>query len=480
MGDAALGGRPTVIRLTVRRFFCDVAECGKRTFAEQIPGLTMERVRSTALLRSQLTSIALSVAGRAGARLTGTLGIPTSRNTLLRLVAALPDPAVGVVKVLGVDDFAFRRGRTYGTVLINLDTHRPIDLLPDREAGTLAAWLAEHPGVEVICRDRASAYAQGARSGAPAAIQVADRWHLWHNLAGYVEKTINHHRNCLREQPVPSNIPEPVVGLAQDLDERAAAARSERFERRVFVQHARERFAAVQELKAEGLGIKPIMRELGLAKETVRKYYRAASADDILAKTHDGRGKVLEPFKPYLNERFNAGTTNATALFREITEHGYRGSLATVNSYLRPFRPVGAAPAATPLPPKVRDITRWILTHPDHLDDQEAIRLKGVLSRCPELEATARHVAAFAEMLTELGGEHLNEWIAAVQTDDLPHLKPFTAGIDADHAAVLNGLTLPHSSGAVEGHVNRIKMLKRQMYGRAGFALLRKRVLLAP
>jgi len=477
LADAAIGGRQVVIRLRVRRFVCNATDCPASTFAEQIAGLTSPHARRSPLARRLLEAIGLALAGRAGARLASSLGLPASRSTLLRLVRALPDPAVSGVAVLGVDDFALRRGRVYGSVLVDMATRRPVDLLPDREGSTFAGWLRAHPGTEVICRDRASAYADGARSGAPAAIQIADRWHLWHNLAGYVEKTVARHRACLREQPTA----EPVAAQAPvtDAQQAAAVVQAEQFEQRALVARTRERYAAVQALRAQGKGIKTIKRELGLAKETVRRFCRAASVEELLAKARDGRGRVLEDFKPYLHQRFNHGCTNTSQLFREIREQGYCGSLGTVIDYLRPFRGAGATPPAAPPPPKVRDVTCWILTHPNHLNDEEQIKLKEVLARCPHLDATATHVAAFGEMLTGLHGDRLDGWIAAVDADDLPGLHSFTTGLNHDHAAVRNGLTLPHSSGAVEGTVNRIKMTKRQMYGRAAFDLLRKRVLLA-
>jgi transposase len=478
LADAAVAGQRVQIRLRVRRFFCNAQGCGARTFTEQVAGLTTRYARRTVLLRGMLESIGLALAGRAGTRLAATLGLPASRSTLLRMIRALPDPQIGTVTVLGVDDFSLRRGQVFGTVLVDIDTGRPIDLLADREADTFAAWLGEHPGTEVVCRDRAGAYAEGARRGAPEAIQVADRWHLWHNLAEYVEKTVAAHHGCLRQ---PDGIaPEaPVEGSAADLADAAEAAQLQRMENSALITRTKARYQAIQALKADGKGIKTIMRELDLAKETVRRFYRADSVEELLTKPRAGRPSVLDAYKPYLHERWNAGITNASILHREITEQGYRGSRGTVAAYLAPFRALGAAPPPTPAVPKVRQITSWMLRRPEDLDTDEQLQLKQVLASCPHLDATATHVAAFAEMLTGRHGERLDSWMTAVDTDDLPHLHRFVTGLRRDYQAVHNGLTLAYSSGTVEGNVNRIKMIKRQMYGRAKFDLLRKRILLA-
>ena len=433
------------------------------------------------VLRGMLEAIGLALAGRGGARLAGRLGMPAGRSSMLRLVRALHDPEVRTVATLGVDDFALRRGHVYGTVLVDMDSHRPVDLLGDREADTFADWLRAHPGVEVVCRDRAGTYAEGARTGAPQAVQVADRWHLWHNLAGHVEKAVARHRGCLAEQPISAlqQQPEPEPDPGPDLPARAAEAAAERLEQTALVTRTRQRYAAVQELRAQGKGIKPIMRELGLAKETVRRFARAASVEDLLAKARDGRPSVLDEFKPYLHQRWNAGCTTVSTLVKEIHARGYHGSYATVSDYLRPFRELGSAPPARPAPPKVRDVASWMLRHPDNLHADEQVKLKEVLARSPHLDAAAGHVTGFAEMLTGRHGQRLDEWIAAVDAEDQPDLHSFTTGLKRDHAAVLNGLTMPHSSGPVEGAVNRIKVYKRQMYGRAKLDLLRKRVLLA-
>jgi transposase len=479
LADAAVAGQRVTLCLRVRRFLCRTNNCVVKTFAEQVEGLTTRYGRRTVLLAEMVTAIGVALAGRAGSRLAARLGLATGRNALLRLVRRLPDPEVGAVPVLGVDDFALRRNRSYGTVLIDMGTRKPVDVLADREADRFADWLREHPGTEVICRDRSGAYAEAAERGAPDAVQVADRWHLWHNLAEQVEKTVAAHHSCLREQEIEEEMaPEaPAESETADLVAAAEAVHADRRANSVLVARSTERFEQVQALKAQGKGIKPIMRELGLAKETVRKFYRATSVEEVTATSRAGRLSVLDEFKPYLHERFNAGITNVSALFREIREQGYRGGRGTVAGYLAPFRAVGAAPSAKPAVPKVRHVTSWMLHHPDDLDDDQQLQLTQVRTACPHLDAAAGHVTEFAKILTNQGGERLDEWMTAVEADDLPHLHRFVRGLRRDYQAVLNGLTLPHNSGAVEGNVNRIKMIKRQMYGRANFDLLRIRIL---
>jgi transposase len=479
LADAPVGGRRVLIRLAVRRFFCGNPDCPAVTFAEQVEGLTSRRARRTPPLRRMLAAIALALAGRAGSRLAAILDLTAGRSSMLRLVMALPDPQAGPVRVLGVDDFAFRRGRDYGTILVNAETGEPVDLLRDREAETFAEWLKEHPGAEVICRDRAGAYADGARQGAPEAEQVADRWHLYHNLSEHVDKAVARHRGCLQE-PVAEPEPQESAGArdASDLQQAAIAAAARRAEESALAVRTRQRHEQVQALRAQGKGIKPIMRETGLAKETVRRFYRAATAGELLAKVKDGRPSLLDDHKPYLRQRWNEGCTNVRQLHAELKERGYKGSYGTIRDYVLPFREAGAAPPAVPGPPKARDLASWILKHPGNLGDDEKEKLAQARERCPHLDALAGHVTEFAKILTGLHGDRLDDWIAAVEADDQPDLHSFARGLRHDHDAVLNGLTLPWSSGVVEGNVNRLKMLKRQMYGRATFSLLRKRVLL--
>ncbi len=491
--DGAAGGRPVLIVLQVRRFRCRNPECPAVTFAEQAVGLSERYRRRSVPLLGMLAGFGLELAGRAAARLAGTLGIAVHPSTVLRLVAAAPEPEITAApEVLGVDDFALAKGQVYGTVLVDMRTGDVIDLLPDREAATLEAWLKAHPGASVICRDRAGNYAEGARAGAPDAIQVADRWHRCHTRPEYAEKTGAGHRGCLKDQPGGgdadgNDAPGTAGTLEHEPPGQAAGAQimpdgsldACGRERRL-VTRTRERYAEIRGRLDAGESLSAISRATGLDRKTVQRFARAGSPGELLGKATSRESK-LDKFTPYLHQRWNEGVTDAAALHAELQQRGWTGSEQTVRRYVRPFRQAPAAPAPAPAVPKTRQITRWLLTRPDHLQAGEQAQLDVIRARCPHIDALAGHVTAFAEMMTaRTGSRDLERWLAAVEADDRSGLRSLAAGIRNDMQAVTNGLTLHWNSGKVEGTVNKIKMIKRQMYGRAGFGLLRKRVILHP
>jgi transposase len=466
--DLVIGGACLVIELAARRFRCVNPACSATTFAEQITGLTRPYARRTLPLQRVLTSIALALAGRAGVRLAAGLGIGVGRDTLLRLIRAIPDEPAGQVRILGVDDFAIRRGHRYGTVMVDLETRRPVDLIDGRDGDALAAWLGERPLPQVICRDRAGGYAEGSRQGAPDALQVADRFHLWQNLGQAVEKDVSAARGDLTAA---------LAAEARSKQTCDAPAVVNHRELKV-VTRTRRHHAAVHELLGQGLSKAAIARELDLHPATVRKFAGATTVDSLIAKNQQ-RSSILDGYHEHLHRRWNDGIRNATQLTREISQMGYTGTEQQVQRYVRRFRTgQSQITVPSPRPPSVRDITRWIMSDPDNLGKDDTAGLRAIRKRSKDLKRLTGHVQDFAVMMTQLEGHRLDTWITAVDKDSLTAVASFARNLRRDIDAVRNGLTLPYSSGPVEGHVNRIKMLKRQMFGRANLDLLRKRTLL--
>ncbi|MEU3558554.1 ISL3 family transposase [Kitasatospora sp. NPDC006786] len=473
-------GRPVVLALRVRRFVCRQASCPRRTFVEQAQGLTRRNGQVTERQRASAAGLGLALAGRAGSRMAALLGIRASRSTLLRRVMDLPDPAVGAPVAVGVDDFALRRGHVYGTVVTNAATHRVLDLLPDRDAAALVPWLAGHPQIEVLCRDRASAYADAASTAAPQARQVADRYHLWANLVSAVEKTVVDHRRCLHSLPAIAPEPEPrwETSLPGDPAPETAAVPVEPAGK--MAERRRLHHALVHGLLDQGLSERAVARHLGWSRNTVHRYAGAKRWQNMMKGPPRPRASILDPYKPYLERRWEetAGRITGLALLTEIRERGYRGG-HTLLAVWKKGRKRPDCPPPPPAPPTVRAAVSWLTRHPSGLTPDEELQRKTLLAHCPELETTAGLVRSFAEMLTLLEGHRLPEWITEAMTSGLRGISTFANGLNSDYDAVEAGLTTQWNSGHVEGAVNRIKMLKRQMFGRASFQLLRKRVLLA-
>ncbi|MFJ9251118.1 ISL3 family transposase [Streptomyces sp. NPDC101776] len=380
LADLAAAGQEVAIDLLVRRFLCLAAECRRRTFVEQVDGLTERFARRTPLLRRSLEKIALALAGRPGARLATHLSIPTSANSLLRLVRRLPDKQVGAApRVLGIDDFALKKGHVYGTIILDMETGERVDVLPDRTAETLTAWLRAHPGAEIVCRDRASAYAEAVRTACPDAIQVADRFHLWKNLCEAVEKCVATHRSCLAEPT--DDAPADATVAEQEVPGRPEGMR---------VIRRRERHTAVHALYDKGVPIQAISETLGLDRKTVRRYAHAATPEDATLGTGSRRYGQIHAYSPYLHRRWNEGCTDAARLHAEIVELGFIGSKRTVRRHLQEIRASGKPAPDKPKTLTVRTATWLITSHPDNLDESSTLKLKKLLPALPNSTPSPR------------------------------------------------------------------------------------------
>jgi transposase len=472
------------VHLRVRRFRCQNTTCPRRTFVEQAPTLAPRYARRSMLLTETLQQIGVALGGRPGAHLSGSLRRPVSRTTLLRLVRRLPLPEVPLVRVLGVDDWARKRGCTYGTILIDQERHTVVDLLPERTATALAAWLEAHPGVEIIARDRAGAYADGARRGAPGAIQVADRWHILVNLREALERLLMRKHAAVRAAAddvlsLPS--PAPPMVDSSTLPAPATADRATRVQRHQRERRAEryQRFEAVQALHEQGIGVHQIARTLGIGRNTVRRFLRAEGFPERQPR-RPGR-TFLTPYEPYLRERWAAGCRNIAVLWREVRVRGYAGGYSALYAHLVRWREQDGSTDRSSSSPRrfsVRQATWLLLRDPDELDPVEWAYLEALGQRCPEADCAGGLARSFVTLVRDRDQTALAPWVERVERSHLPELRGFAAGLRRDWAAVTAGLDLPWSSGQTEGQVNRLKLLKRQMYGRASFRFLRHRFLL--
>ena len=503
LADLPMIQRPVTLTLHVRRFFCDQMTCSQRTFCERLPDLVAAGARRTTRLRTEQRRLGLDVGGEAGARLAQRQGMPVSPAILLRLARHDPLPVAPTPRVLGVDDFSLRKGQVFGTILVDLERRQPIDLLPDRTSDSLATWLKQHPGVAIISRDRATEYADGATRGAPAAIQVADRFHLLQNLREALQRVLEQQVAAIEAAHAP--LAEPIVpaaaeqpALTEPLTVTASAdplVRRSRRERLQAASRARrhDRYTQVRTLHDQGVSIHAIARQLELSRQTVRRFLRA---DQFPAQgqRRTPRSK-LGPFVPYLRDQLATGNDNAAALWRALRDqHGYIGGRSQVTQWIANHRqlcPPGAGtvrrgrpPATQPPPPtprrrSARQVSWLFIRSFDHLDADEQQVVERLTQAVPALQTAYTLGTSFVTMVKTRDDAVYDGWISAAMQSGIGELQSFAVGLARDGAAVRAALRLPWSNGQVEGQVNRLKLIKRMAYGRAKFDLLRQRVLAA-
>jgi transposase len=477
--DLPSSGKAVELVLHMRRFFCDNRACPRRTFAEQVPTVAGSHAQRTVRLAELLRLLAMALGGEAGSRVVDRLSMRVSPDTLLRLIRQIP-PADSQVRlatprVLGVDDWALRKGRSYGTILVDLEQHRPVELLPERSAETLAAWLQAHPGVEIIRRDRCGMYAEGATRGAPTALQVADRWHLLQNLREALERVLESHPASLQ-----------AVALAV-----RPRSKGEEHRRHLHRSQRQGRYHQVLSLHNQGHSERRIARQLNLNRLTVSRYLRAGSFPERARRKTPC--SMLKAYESYLEQRWTAGQRNAMQLWREVKDRGYPGSSKLVRVWAYQKRNLPSAPSSTehapptlatpPVlthvlhPPSARQMVWLFVRPPKELSPQEKAHLSLMCQTSADVAAAYRLGQSFLNMVRERQAEALLPWLAAVQKDGPTALQGFVRGLRRDYAAVKAAFTEEWSNGQTEGQVNRLKLIKRQMYGRANFDLLRLRVL---
>jgi transposase len=497
LADLPWSGTPVRLRVRVRKFFCDEPACERRIFAERLGGVARVRARTTERQREALEWIAFALGGEAGARLARELGLLVSPDALLNRIRETFFSEGEDVRVVGVDDFGFRRGHASGTILVDLERRRVVDLFEGHSVESIARWLGQHPSVEVVGRDRSNVCREGANAGAPDALQVADRWHLLRSLALGLEEFLLRKRSALEgaaasergeeeEEPLPGSIDDDVSTLPVRLGRPYGSIEGpaqKRHERLV------ERWKHVRRLHLAGASAKDIAEWVETSRSTVYRYRELAEPPP--RPRYRRRASVLDPYLPYLLERWNEGCRSAKQLHTEIRERGYRHSIDTVNRLLSSFRYTeqqGKKPSHAPrakrgsiagASPTAKNVAALFMRRQEMLNGEQKAYLEKLCTSDAALADARRLTQEFAKMVRELEGEKLDRWLEEAEASGAAVMRKFAAGLRKDHEAVRAGLTESWSTGPVEGFITKLKLLKRQGYGRANFDLLRARALAA-
>ena len=442
LADLPWQGIPVTVHLHVRRFFCDEANCKRSIFAERLTGVAAHYGRRTERLDDWFTHISFALGGEAGARLLKDLGVVVSGDTLLHHIRSLHLRDHKTPRILSVDDFAFRRGTRYGTVLVDLERHTLVDVLPDRSANTFAAWLSEHPGVEIVSRDRGGEYAQAARRATPDAVQVADRFHLLKNLRDAVLRVFKQHTEVLDLVPTPTVHFQRLTNLR--LDRKATKERGR--------EQAHKLFHSIHALSKKGMKNAQISRTLGIHRHTVEKYlaFKAPPQRRHFTK----KVSASAPYEDYILKRWKEGCRNAMQIHREIAEQGYPGvyqNVVRITRYLKEQEVLGEPLPDTSPSISTAQAAGILVKRPENCSEEEMRTLRTLKTVHEVTERCCTLFEEFAGMLRdkEQSSEErvrlrLNEWAQRAKVSAVPELKAFAVKLLQDIEAVVAAMILPY------------------------------------
>jgi transposase len=444
-------GHPIRLLIHVRRFFCSESTCVQKIFVERLPELCHPHAQRTKRLQEALRQVGLAAGDQAGADQANELGISGSRDTILRLLRQLPPPAPSEPHMIGLDDWAWKRRQRYGTLICDLERNQPLDLLPDRTVETVEAWLKQHPSVRVVSRDGSTEYASAIRKGAPQAQQVSDRWHLLKNLAACVSVQMTKTLAQLRHAR------EPRPAQTQAIQQVQQARHAERM----------ARYEQIMALQKQGMKSGEIAKALSMSQRTLQRWM--ATGTTPYSRRKSPRHRLIDPYKSYLLKRWQQGCQSGAQLARELRAKGYTGSDHGIYRYLETLKAVAPAPsgskraskrASAHLPTALLTLSplqaTWLFfrLEADRKPEEQEI-LRQVRQASPHLEATYQLVEAFLHMVRERTADQLDSWFKNVQDSHLQAFHLFVTGVQKDKEAVLAGLTLPWSTGPLEGQINR-------------------------
>lgn len=485
LDDLPVFGKTSHIFLRSRKFYCRQDECPLRIFTERFENHFKPYKRKTDRLEEKIRLLGLLAGGKPAERICEAVSMPTSDTTILRLAKSGDMPVSKGVTAVGVDDWAFKKRDSYGTILVDLQTGKVIDLLPDREEGTLKEWLAQRPGIKIMTRDRFSNYQKAMAVGAPQAAQVADRWHLLKNLGEAVQKILTKQyskANAVLADIRLENEKRKEAAIPQQPGQRGA--KSDGVSQPGGIRQ--QRFRQLKELQGKGYSIRAMARHLGMHRQTVKGYLDI----ETLPRKSQGGINQLEKFFPYIKERMGQEPDMLlTTLWKELREQGYPGAYSTLSEALKyhGIRIGKKAGTTKKLPTRAGATFKpsttaiWFVSEQANLSDAQRKIVEDLCATSKDMEKAFSLAQSFRNMMAKRSGNiELRDWIMKSKRSGIPEMASFAKGLLTDYAAIENALTLQWSNGPVEGNVNRLKTIKRQMYGRAGLDLLRRRVVHSP
>ena len=486
-------GKPLDLKFILRKWRCVNSCCNRKTFTESLSFFVDIKQRASKDLIKMQTDIALISGGKAGKRIMEVIGVRTSNDTLIRRIMKIPSPKINQFTHIGIDDWAFRKGHRYGTVIIDLMTNKPIDLLPDRTVATVSKWLKQHPEIEVISRDRSSAYAKAARESSPRAIQIADRWHLLKNIKETIDKVLFHYKkeienlitnNLTALQKNSNSINEIDVvdwsysnSLETSYEEKKAEEIQEIKSRNEPKYNERyERWLEVKKLYDNGLSIREIARKTGIHRVTIRKYIKAE--EFIYYSSRTQKSYLMENWIDYLSVKIKDGIKNATLIWKEMCGLGFKGSVTTVRSFVAKMKKklIQKINKQAIKRPSIKTVSIWLMTA-NNEDNFAYTLIRKLCQAHVELKVVRELVLKFKKMLELKDNSNFVQWLSCMENSEFSEIQSLAKSMGQDFDAINAAIKEKWSNGVVEGHVNRIKMLKRQMYGRANIDLIKKRVM---
>ena len=472
IGDLPVSGKIVQLKLHVRKFFCENINCIRKIFTERFKHQLNSYGRRFERLNEQLSSMGLELGGNVAHRISKLSFVKISASTILRLIVKCPIPAIKLPKIIGVDDWAFKKRLKYGTIIVDLETNEVIDLLPDREAVTLTNWLKAHSSVETVSRDRSSTYASGITQASDKIIQIADRWHILKNLTEGFERFLNTQRGSLRDISVElsqqQHESENIVPVPPVISKKDTSITGKYY----------DNFLKTKALQHDGVSKRKIAKMLKMSRNTINRYWNRTS---FLPKVSHKKSNILD-FEDYLIKRWQQGEQNVKNLFEEIKEQGFKNDIKIVYELVRQYPKTNFEPIPNAVKIKYyssQQLSIWLSTfRKDWSEEWPQAYLEKLLKDNPIINKVRKVILDFRRLMKEKEGDKLAAWCDEVINDDDENIKGFAKGILNDFQAVYQGFISSWSNGPVEGQVNRLKNIKRQTYGRASFELLRKRVVI--